>query len=184
MTPDESDDENEPEQRSLRSESPESRPESGARRKRTIPVPANKFDLLHTILYYAYTGRITFGTDPSYKQPDATLPKICDAQDIYEVAHDLALEQVKSKALNFLKATWTPKDIPARLLSPVTADRDHRLLTEFYSDYFTKHWHKIRDTDEHNEFKGSRRGPKMCEKCVKNVRNTHLVSKSTFFTHS
>jgi hypothetical protein len=157
MTANESDDENESEQRSPRStssESPESRPESGARRKRTIPVPANKFDLLHTILYYTYTGRITFGTDLGYKQPDATLPKICDAQDIYEVAHDLALEQVKSKALTFLKATCTPKNITARLLSPVTADRDHRFLTEFYSDYFTKHWHKIRDTDEHNEFMG------------------------------
>ena len=92
--------------------------------------------------------------DLSYKQPDGTLPKICDAQDIYEVAHDLALERVKSKALNFLKVTCTPKNITARRLSCVTADPDHRLLTEFYSDYFTKHWHKIRDTDEHNEFMG------------------------------
>jgi len=154
MTPDESDGENESEQRSPRSTSSESPESSGARRKRTIPVPANKFDLLHTILYYIYTGRITFGTDLSYKQPDATLPKICDAQDIYEVAHDLALEQVKSKALNFLKATCTPKNITARRLSRVTSDPDHRLLTEFYSEYFTKNWNKIRDTDEHNEFMG------------------------------
>jgi len=70
------------------------------------------------------------------------------------VAHDLALEQVKTKALNFLKVTCTPKNITARRLSRVTADADHRLLTDFYSEYFTKHWNEIRDTDEHNAFMG------------------------------
>jgi len=119
--------------------------------KQQVHVPADKWDLLHTLAYYLYTGRVTFGTDLSFKPSDPKLPNLCNVQAIYETALDLGLEQLKHKCIDFLKKTNTVKNITTRLVLHIAKYPGQMELTAMYSEYFIKYWSQIRVTDEYKE---------------------------------
>jgi hypothetical protein len=101
MSPDDEKGRSEPEQSSPEYTGNDSARPRGRGPRSTKPhvlhVPAAKFKVLYTFLYCIYyTGRITLRTCLSFKQADMTLPDICDAQEVHEMAHLLSLEQVKT----------------------------------------------------------------------------------------
>jgi hypothetical protein len=106
------------------------------------------FDLLHTILYYLYTDRITFSTNLDASLP-ANLPKLCSAEDIYVAADRMFLNELKEKALTFLKLSCTTENITSRVLSSF-ADV-HAEVGTLYTDYFRKNWDRVKESEHFNQ---------------------------------
>lgn len=102
------------------------------------------FDLLHNILYYLYTDRITFGTNLNTSVP-ANLPKLCSAEDIYIAADRMFLTDLKQKALNFLKLSCTTENITARVLG--TFADVHTEVGTIYTDYFRHNWDRVKESE-------------------------------------
>ena len=104
------------------------------------------FDLLHNILYYLYTDRITFSTNlNSCTSLPSTLPKLCSAEAIYIAADRMFLTDLKEKALNFLKLSCTTENITARVLgSFADVYTDVGII---YTDYFRRHWNSVRESE-------------------------------------
>ena len=107
------------------------------------------FDVVHNVLYYIYTNSITLSTVTS-EDPSAGMPRRCDAEDIYAVAHRLELENLQIKALRFLKSTCNVRNITARVLSEFAMLYED--VGKIYNDYFIQHWGKIRETTEFNRY--------------------------------
>jgi hypothetical protein len=108
------------------------------------------FDLVHNLLYYIYTHEITFSTKTSSGPSDSGSPKIYDAEDVYILAHRLDLDDLKAKALSFLKLSCITKNITSRVLDKCAAVYDE--LDAIYTDYFRKNWSEIHETDEFQEY--------------------------------
>jgi hypothetical protein len=110
--------------------------------RRRISMMEN-FDIVYNVLYFVYTNRITFST---IVEENEGTPKTCDAEDIYALAHRLDLENLKVKALGFLKQTCNCRNITERIFSKFTA-----LYPEVdivYSQFFQNHWQEICETSE------------------------------------
>jgi hypothetical protein len=105
-------------------------------------------DLVHNIIYYIYTNKIAFSTETSETNTTfgPSFPNVCDAEDIYALAHRLDLEGLKDKALGFLKLSCNPRNIIPRVLGPYTSLYDE--MSGVYADYFHRNWAEIRDTTE------------------------------------
>ena len=106
------------------------------------------FDVVHNILYYIYTHHITFST--VVREEEAETPKICDAEDIYGLAHRLDLDSLKSKALRFLKQTCNCKNITERVFSKFATCYEE--ANEVYSEFFQNHWPDVRTTSEFTKY--------------------------------
>lgn len=107
------------------------------------------FELLHNILYYLYTDHITFGIEAD-SIPSPCLPKICEVEDIYMAADRMFLEELKQKALHFLKLSCTPGNITSRVMSKFA--ELHGEIATMYGEYFRKNWDRIKGTIEFNQF--------------------------------
>jgi spore coat polysaccharide biosynthesis protein SpsF (cytidylyltransferase family) len=85
--------------------------------RRTITM-IEDFDVVHNVLYYIYTNRITFSTVAS-QEPESkgNQPNIADAEDIFALAHRLDLEDLKQKALEFLGRSCTLRNIMSRVFT-------------------------------------------------------------------
>lgn len=105
------------------------------------------FDLLHNILYYLYTDRITFSTNlASRTSLPSNLPKLCSAEAIYVTADRMFLTELKEKALQFLKLSCTTENIMARVLgSFADVYTDVGII---YTDYFRRNWDRVKVSDE------------------------------------
>lgn len=105
------------------------------------------FDVVHNILYYIYTNRITFSNVPSEQPQNSNEePKICDAERIYELAHRLCLESLQSKALGFLQRSCNIRNITSRVFGEFASV--YAEAGKIYDDYFRKHWEQVRETGE------------------------------------
>ena len=102
------------------------------------------FDLLHNILFYLYTDRITFSTNLDNSLP-ANLPRLCSAEDVYVAADRMFLTELKEKALSFLKLSCTTENITSRVLSNF-ADV-HAEVGTIYTDYFRRNWDRIKGSE-------------------------------------
>jgi hypothetical protein len=103
------------------------------------------FDLLHNILYYIYTDRITFGTNLKATH-GTTHPKLCSAEDIYMTADRMFLIELKNKALNFLKLSCTTDNIATRVMSKFS--ELHQEVHESYAECFRKDWDRLKGRKE------------------------------------
>jgi hypothetical protein len=107
-----------------------------------------EFNLLHTILYYLYTGHIIFCSN-SETTLSPELPKPCAIEDIYMAADRMLLGELKEKALGFLKLSCTPENIGPRVLSKFS--ELHENVASIYADYFRRNWDRIKGTKEFNK---------------------------------
>jgi hypothetical protein len=115
--------------------------------KRTINSE-DDVDLLHNILYFMYTDRITFGTNLKTTH-GTTHPKLCAAEDIYMMADRMFLSELKNKALNFLKLSCTTDNIATRVMSKFS--ELHQEVLESYAEYFRKNWDRLKGTKEFDQ---------------------------------
>lgn len=109
------------------------------------------YDVVHNVLYYIYTNKITFSTvssEDSSNKPD--MPRNCDAEDIYALAHRLELENLQTKALRFLKSTCNVRNITTRVLS--TFAMVYEDVGKAYEDYFKEHLGEVRGTTKFREY--------------------------------
>jgi hypothetical protein len=107
------------------------------------------FNLLHTILYYLYTDRITFGSNIKARISD-DLPKLCSTEDIYILADQMQLEELKTKALKFLELSCTPENITERIMSKFA--ELYPPVEEVFRNYFTENWAVIKDKREFKDY--------------------------------
>ena len=118
--------------------------------RRRIPME-DDFDVVHNVLYYMYTNGITFSnvtSENSSSKPG--LPRICDAEDIYALAHRLELKNLQNKTHRFLKSTCNVRNITARVFSEFAELYED--VGETYESYFKDHWEDIRGTTEFNKY--------------------------------
>ena len=107
------------------------------------------FDVVHNVLYYIYTNRITFSTSEDLSSKPA-MPRNCDAEEIYALAHRLELENLQTKTLRFLKSTCNVRNITTRVLSKFAMLYED--VGKAYEDYFKEHWRQIRGTTKFREY--------------------------------
>ena len=118
--------------------------------RRRISMPEN-FHVVHNILYYIYTNRIRFSTViPEESQTECDDPQLCDAEDIYSLAHRLDIESLKSKALGFLNRSCNTKNITSRVFSEFASVYEE--VGGLYENYFRKHWEEVRESAEFKHY--------------------------------
>jgi hypothetical protein len=119
-------------------------------RRRRISM-VEDFDIVHSILYYIYTNRVTFSTiKPDDSQEEGRLPRICPTEDIYALAHRFDLDSLQAKALGFLEKTCTLGNATQRTFSKFASLYDE--VGEVYNDYFMAKWKNIRKTPSFEEY--------------------------------
>jgi hypothetical protein len=108
-------------------------------------------DVVHNVLYYLYTNTVRFST-ATITETDNTpsLPALCNAEDIYALAHRLDLADLQSKALHFLKLTCTIRNITERDLSSFAALYEQ--VGAVYDEYFKANWQEVQKTDEFEKY--------------------------------
>jgi hypothetical protein len=112
---------------------------------------AEDFDIVHSILYYIYTDRVTFSTiKHDDLQDEGRLPRICPAEHIYALAHRLDLHGLQAKALEFLEKTCTPRNATKRTFSNFASLYDE--IGKVYDDYFIAEWETIRNTSSFEKY--------------------------------
>lgn len=117
---------------------------------RTCVQVEDDFDVLHNILYYLHTDQITFGTDLTYEPPEKHNPRLCAAEDIYAMADRLLLDELKSKAFNFLKFTCSVENIAARTFSKFSTL--YKEIGDIYAAYFRENWKQVKSSKGYEEF--------------------------------
>ena len=103
------------------------------------------FEVVHNVIFYIYTQEIFFSTKSS-DSTDSDFPRPCDAEEVYALAHRLELEDLKVKALSFLKLSCNPRNIISRVLGKYASVYDE--MGCVYSEYLRKNWTRIRNTAE------------------------------------
>ena len=149
-------------------------PDKGDWLYRTHIQVDDDFDLLHNILYYLHTGQISFGTNLTYEQPGVThLPKLCAAEDIYAMADRLLLDELKSKAFNFLRFTCSVENITLRTMSQFAML--YKEVGDMYAAYYRKNWKQVRTASTHEEFFTVRESEGDIEDIIKLLRRYRVV---------
>jgi hypothetical protein len=114
--------------------------------RRTITMTED-FDVVHNVLYYIYTNRITFSTIASPEpQSKGGQPNVCDGEEVFALAHRLDLEDLKKKALEFLGRSCTLRNITSRVFNQSACLYDE--VAKVYDEYFKRNWATIRNSAE------------------------------------
>ena len=113
-------------------------------RRRILPTEES-FEMLHNILYYLYSGRVFFRTDPEVIGPPG-IPVYCDAEDIFAIAHRFVRPELKTKAIAFFSKTCDVENIVERVFSDFGLIYDE--IAEVYGRYFLCNWIHIRKRKE------------------------------------
>ena len=109
------------------------------------------FNVVHNVLYYIYTNRIKLSTVHSVdSKPENRAPKVCDAEDVYALAHRLDLMDLKTTVLGFLSRSCNPRNITSRVFSRFAYLYDE--AGQVYDRYFKNVWRQIRKSKEFKEF--------------------------------
>lgn len=113
-------------------------------------VMEEDFDVVHNVMFYLYTDTIILSNTPNDAPESHKLPKVCDTEAIYALAHRLQLETLQTKILQFLEWTCEPSNIGPRALGKFASIYEE--VGTIYGDYFKKHWSKFRDMPEFKEY--------------------------------
>ena len=100
------------------------------------------------VLYYIMTGRIQFSVGSSRDVAD--YPMWCDPQDVYHIADRLAMDDLKEKALIFLKWSTDNNTVTPRFMS--AAAENHDEVYDVYGDYITENWQEVKKTQAYRQY--------------------------------
>jgi len=103
-----------------------------------------KYEPLHVLLYYLYSGNVLFTT--SVTIDDHLDMPIADAEAIFAGAHFYDISSLKGKAAAFLAGTCNEHNIVSRFFGDYALIYDE--LFEAYSRPFCRYWGQLKDTDE------------------------------------
>ena len=148
------------------------------RRRRITMV--EDFDIVHSILYYIYTNRVTFSTKHDDSQ-EGRLPRICPASEIYALAHRFDLDNLQAKALGFLEKTCTVGNATHRTFSKFAFVYDD--VGKVYNDYFMKKWKKIRNTSSFEEYFSALEDEQDHEETARVFKTFRMLMKGADFPH-
>jgi hypothetical protein len=109
----------------------------------------NTFELLHVVLYYLYTNTVCFCTDEGAKPLPGT-PKYCDPEEVYAIADEFGLEDLRKKALEFIQDTCDVEHLADRLFG--SASVLHEEIRQVYEKFFLQNWDEIKNCQEWPEF--------------------------------
>jgi hypothetical protein len=119
------------------------------RRKSTMK---ESFDIVHNVIYYLYTTRITFSTVVPEDPPasGSRSPCVCDAEDIYALAHRLDLPDLQDKALKFPQWSCNIHNITDRVFSERTSLYED--VGHTYDEYFRANCYNLWETPEFKNY--------------------------------
>lgn len=112
---------------------------------RRIIHSIEKFELLHAILYYLYTGKVLLGADSTIAET-LCMP-VCDVEDLFAIAHRFDIPKLREKALNFLVESCDSKNIISRVFGEFALTYEEE-VGEAYAKVFRRHWNEIRKSKE------------------------------------
>ena len=115
--------------------------------RRIIPTP-EKYEPLHAMLYYLYTDNVLFSTNTTIKDP-LGMP-VCDAEDVFKIAHLYDLPELWEKALHFLVETCHSGNIISRVFGEFALTYDD--VGKAYEKVFSQNWNELRETKEFDDF--------------------------------
>jgi hypothetical protein len=107
-------------------------------------------ELFHAILYYAYTDRITFTTDPQLCQGQVSAIHVDDVEEFYALAHRMLLDKLAEKALQLLAETSTVDNITVRALGKFGCT--YEAVRARYTEFLLNHWDEVIVTSAFDEF--------------------------------
>lgn len=113
-------------------------------RRKILPTEES-FEILHTILYYLYSGRVFFRSGPEVIGPPG-IPVYCDAEEIFAIAHRFVLPELKMKAITFFSRTCDVENIVERVFSDFGLVYEE--IAKVYGWYFLSNWNNIRKRKE------------------------------------
>jgi hypothetical protein len=117
---------------------------------RRVITMEEDFDVVHNVLYYIYTNQIRFSTFESGSSEPEAVPKACDAEDIFALAHRLDLTALKKLALAFLGRTCSLENITSRVFSHFAFLYEE--AGEIYDLYLKKEWPRIQKSNEFQKY--------------------------------
>ena len=109
-----------------------------------------RFDLFKIVLFYLYTDSVCFTTLHDIRNSDGDIPTTDDPEGIYAIARRLMLDDLCSKAAQFLKDTCTIHNITARAFGKFAAT--YEAVGKIYDQYLLECWHGIVGAAEFEEF--------------------------------
>ena len=130
---------------------------------------------MHNILFYLHTDIISFSTDLTC-EPPSDRPKLCDAEEIYAMADRLLLDDLKTKAFEFLKLTCDIRNITRRAMGKYATIYPD--LGEMYAAYYRKNLAEVRSTKEHDEFFAERESEPDATELVQLIRRYREIMET------
>jgi len=103
-----------------------------------------KYEPLHVLLYYLYSGKVLFTTSTTIEE-HLDMP-IADAEAIFAAAHFYDISSLKEKAAAFLASTCNEHNILFRFFGENGLIYDE--LFEAYRKPFLRYWELVKDTEE------------------------------------
>lgn len=116
--------------------------------RRTINIEID-YAVFHNILYYLYTGVVTFDTHPYTTEITGEMYTI-DVESLFAAADLLLLFDLKKLIFKFLRRTCDVDNITSRVFSPFA--RLHSEVDKFYCSYFKAHLVEVMDTRSYGDF--------------------------------
>lgn len=116
--------------------------------RRTINIEID-YAVFHNILYYLYTGIITFDTHP-YTTPITGETHTIDIESLFIAADRLLLSDLKRLILDFLRRTCEIDNITSRVFGPIA--RLHSEVDEVYCSYFKAHLAEVMESEAFEDF--------------------------------
>jgi hypothetical protein len=144
------------------------------------------FELLHSILYYLYTGKIilqsdTIIADAVIKFPlisssaETYSPTIQSAEDIFSAAKFYGVSELEEKALEFLKSDCEIGNITSRVFGEFCDQ--HAEVDEIWSTYFKNHLAKIIKTKSYEDYFRKLENTSKEKEAAANAKFRNLVSE-------
>jgi hypothetical protein len=103
------------------------------------------FEILYPVLYYLYTDRTLFTSDPAFvgKEPYKNIP-YCNPEQAYAIADRFGLTELKQKAYNFLADSLDADTVVPRIFGELALTYDE--IAELYESAFYLYWKTFRST--------------------------------------
>jgi hypothetical protein len=115
--------------------------------RRVIPTP-EKYEPLYAMLYYLYTDKVFFTTDTTISY-FLDMP-VCDAEEVFKIAHLYDLPKLWEKALHFLVETCHSGNIISRFFGEFALTYDE--VGKAYEKVFSQYWNEFEEIKEFDEF--------------------------------
>jgi hypothetical protein len=125
------------------------------------------------MLYYLYTDKVLFSTNTTVK--DSLGMPVCDAEEVFKIAHLYDLPKLWEKALHFLVETCDSGNILSRVFGEFALTYDE--VGKAYEKAFAEHWNELKGAKEFDDFFDALEEKDSCQRIAVNRRFRELMKR-------